>query len=50
MVAPTRSMVFYPPLGKSFAELTSEEKNSVSHRRAALDALRKALDAENKAR
>ena len=41
---------FYPPLGKSFAELTSEEKNSVSHRRAALDALRKALDAENKAR
>ncbi len=41
---------FYPPLGKSFAELTSDEKNSVSHRRAALDALRKALDAENAAR
>ena len=38
---------FYPPLGKSFAELTSEEKNSVSHRRAALDALRRALDEEN---
>jgi len=37
---------FYPPLNKSFAELTSEEKNSVSHRRAALDALRRALDAE----
>jgi XTP/dITP diphosphohydrolase len=37
---------FYPPLGKSFAELTAHEKNSVSHRRAALDALRKALDAE----
>ena len=37
---------FYPPLGKSFAELTAQEKNSVSHRRAALDALRKALDAE----
>ena len=41
---------FYPPFGKSFAELTSEEKNAVSHRRAALDALRKALDAENTAR
>ncbi len=39
---------YYPPLGKSFAELTSEEKNSVSHRRAALDALRKALDMENR--
>ena len=38
---------FYPPLGKTFAELTAQEKNSVSHRRAALDALRKALDAEN---
>ena len=38
---------FYPPLGKSFAELTAQEKNSVSHRRAALDALRQALDAEN---
>ena len=38
---------FYPPFGKSFAELSSEEKNAVSHRRAALDALRKALDAEN---
>lgn len=41
---------FYPPLGRSFAELTSQEKNSVSHRRAALDALRKALDAEQDAR
>ena len=40
---------FYPPLNKSFAELTSEEKNSVSHRRAALDALRRALNAENAA-
>ena len=37
---------YYPPLHKSFAELTSEEKNSVSHRRAALDALRRALDEE----
>ena len=38
---------FYPPFSKSFAELTAQEKNSVSHRRAALDALRKALDEEN---
>ncbi len=37
---------FYPPLKKSFAELTAGEKNSVSHRRAALDALRKVLDEE----
>ena len=37
---------FYPPLNKSFAELTAKEKNSVSHRRAALDALRKVLDRE----
>ena len=27
---------FYPPLGKTFAEMTSEEKNSVSHRGKAL--------------
>ena len=37
---------FYPPLQKSFAQLTAQEKNSVSHRRASLDALRQALDAE----
>lgn len=41
---------FYPPLQKTFAELTGAEKNSVSHRRAALDALRKALDAETAAK
>ena len=41
---------YYPPLGRSFAELTGEEKNSVSHRKAALDALRRALDAETAAR
>ena len=41
---------FYPPLHKSFAELTAQEKNSVSHRRAALDALRRALDAESEGR
>ncbi len=37
---------FYPPLQKSFAQLTAQEKNSVSHRRASLDALRQDLDAE----
>ena len=41
---------YYPPLGRSFAELTGEEKNSVSHRKAALDALRRALDTEIAAR
>ena len=30
---------FYPPLNKSFAELSAEEKNSVSHRKHALEAL-----------
>jgi XTP/dITP diphosphohydrolase len=29
---------FYPPLGKTFAELTVEEKNAVSHRGRALQA------------
>lgn len=41
---------YYPPLHKSFAELTAQEKNSVSHRRAALDALRRALDGEKTGR
>ena len=30
---------FYPPLGKTFAELTPDEKNAVSHRGRALDKL-----------
>ena len=30
---------FYPPLAKTFAELTDEEKNKVSHRSAALSKL-----------
>ncbi len=30
---------FFPPLGKSFAELSAQEKNSVSHRKHALQAL-----------
>lgn len=31
---------FYPPLGKTFAEMTPEEKNRVSHRGKALNELR----------
>ena len=38
---------YYAPLQKSFAELTAEEKNSVSHRKRALLMLREALDVEN---
>ena len=29
---------YYPPLGKTFAEIPAEEKNKVSHRAAALNA------------
>ena len=41
---------YYPPLQKSFAQLSAQEKNSVSHRRASLDALRQALDLEAEGR
>lgn len=41
---------FYAPFQKSFAELTAEEKNSVSHRKRALMMLREALDVENRGR
>ncbi len=34
---------FYPPLGKTFAQLSKEEKNSVSHRGKMLKKLRKFL-------
>ena len=37
---------FYPPLGKSFAQLSAEEKNAVSHRKHALEALLEALRQE----
>jgi XTP/dITP diphosphohydrolase len=37
---------FYPPFGKSFAELGAEEKNSVSHRKRALEALQEILRRE----
>ena len=30
-------LFYYPPLGKTFAELTGEEKNSVSHRARAME-------------
>lgn len=36
----------YEPAGRSFAEMTAEEKNAVSHRRRALEALRAHLQAE----
>ncbi len=39
-------LFFYEPLDKSFAQLTSEEKNSVSHRKRALEALRARLEQE----
>ena len=39
---------FYAPFGKSFAELSAEEKNSVSHRKRALTALKEILDVENR--
>lgn len=37
---------YYPPLKRSFAELSAEQKNAVSHRRRALSALSKLLDEE----
>ncbi len=41
---------YYAPFRKSFAELTSEEKNSVSHRKRALMLLKEALDVEDRSR
>ena len=41
---------FYAPFGKSFAELSSEEKNAVSHRKRALMLLKEALDVEDRDR
>jgi XTP/dITP diphosphohydrolase len=40
------SLFYYAPMGRSFAQLTAREKNSVSHRKRALMALRAYLDAE----
>lgn len=39
---------FYEPFQKSFAELTADEKNGVSHRKKALLKLLEALEAETK--
>ena len=39
-------LFFYEPFNKSFAELTAEEKNTVSHRKNALEALRTVLEQE----
>ena len=39
---------FYPPLNKSFAELSAEEKNTVSHRKHALEALLDVLRQEKR--
>ena len=39
---------FFPPMGKSFAELSAEEKNAVSHRKHALEALLDVLRQEKK--
>jgi XTP/dITP diphosphohydrolase len=36
---------FYPPAGKTFAEITAEEKNRVSHRAVAAAAIVAAIDA-----
>ena len=39
-------LFYYEPFNKSFAELTAEEKNTVSHRKNALEALRAVLEQE----
>ena len=39
---------WFPPLEKSFAELSPAEKNAVSHRHNALVLLKEALDGENR--
>ncbi len=39
---------WYEPFGKSFAELSPEEKNAVSHRHNALVKLKEALDGESR--
>lgn len=39
---------YYPPAGRTFAELTGEAKNAVSHRRRALESLRTLLAQEGR--
>lgn len=38
------SLFFYPPMNKTFAEMTAEEKNTVSHRKNALSLVLAALE------
>lgn len=38
------SLFFYPPFGRTFAEMTAEEKNQVSHRKNALSLVLAALE------
>lgn len=38
-------LFFYPPLGRTFAELTAEEKNAISHRGQAFASLARCLGA-----
>ena len=42
-------LFFYEPEGLSFAEMSAESKNAISHRKRALEALKAALEAESKA-
>jgi XTP/dITP diphosphohydrolase len=37
-------LFYYPPLGKTFAQMSSEEKNRISHRGTAMAALRHEFD------
>ncbi len=37
-------LFYYPPLGKTFAQMSSEEKNRISHRGRAMAALRHEFD------
>ncbi len=39
---------YYAPFGKSFAELSADEKNAVSHRKRALMLLKEVLDVEDR--
>ena len=39
-------LFYYVPAGKTFAEMDASEKNSISHRKRGLEAIREALEAE----
>ena len=41
-------LFYYEPLKKTFAELSADEKNSLSHRKNALSALYELLEKEGK--